>query len=588
MQKNNFMKNVLALMMMLAMSMSMTSCQGFVDAVFGSEDNPVEKPETTEETESSTEVKANGTTITIASGDEIEDALTEAQAKQMIEAIKASAAKNEEYTITIMSEDPLDAANFGFEVPSIAKANINLVFDCDIESSEDSPLVIDSESKSKTSTDAINELTITLPDGADDVYLSINTPETTVTLTGNVTYSLVEAITATETLIVGEGVVIENLTLKGGSVEIQDGGTIETLNVKNTKELTKIMFDEEDSKGIIEELVIADGASVNFNVTTPNIKAINGQGEAAIRYGTFNESTGEPENGEIDLKNIENLSGVALSPLKEVEYMNDDNSMMIYNIPDNTQDCSFKAFGIYYFGNNIKDCSFEIGWWPDYFNETMEGCSIKVGSMSAGTKTASVTFKNCEIEVTEEEPVHFGVSGQTEGNSSFTLNFENCELSERGNKYIRIEPYIADSAPILDENGEYVRKDVYCYRLNGETINTTDFNSIPEEIRNQGEQTIEIAFDSDNPQGYYVNKNEIQYESVEYDNFVYRINLKNCTIGGSKATPDMIVIWHYWIPSGTKCYYNIDGVDYVVAKDNKGFYLTPANASTRAFGAFNW
>lgn len=394
MRKNYFTKNLLAVMMMLAVSMSMTSCQGFVDAVFGSEDNPVEKPETTEETKSSAEVKADGATFTIASGDDMEDVITEEQAKQMIEAIKASAENKEEYTITIKSEAPLNAKSFfGFVVPSIKDADINLVFDCDIESSENSPLVIDSELDSNTPTDAINELTITLPDGTDGVYLSLNTPETTVTLDGNVTYQFVEAITATNTLVVESGVTIKELQtpiiFNRNSVVVKNGGVIETFVYRTDvyfmgiteKGLTyavtpglefffPIAKDENGDSYFInclkvvkgaeyeycglyhtfsrlhndgelspdlKKLIIGDGAVVrNMNYTSIPYDDIIGEGNATFLYGyNMNEiSSLDQDMKYVDLADVNSVYNVTFKP----KY---DSGAAIYSIPSNNVNCTF-------------------------------------------------------------------------------------------------------------------------------------------------------------------------------------------------------------------------------------------------------
>ena len=209
--------------------MGMSSCTGLVDAVLGTSDNPITQP-TTQPTASSAVVTADQTTITISSLEDMANAVSAEQNEQFLNAIKAKAAAGEEYTINIKSEQPLSTNSFeGLVIPRVEGSNINIVFDKPLVTTEASPLKITAdEKKSNTSTDAVNELTITMPDGASDVYLNIDMPETTVKLEGKVTYQYVESVTATETLYVGSDVVIGELLLKGGCAVVANGGVIET------------------------------------------------------------------------------------------------------------------------------------------------------------------------------------------------------------------------------------------------------------------------------------------------------------------------------------------------------------------------
>ena len=581
MQKNNFMKNVMAVAMLLSLMMGMVSCQGLIDAVIGSEDKPVSQPTTKPETPAETKVTSEKTTITISSLEELANAVTAELEQEFVNAIKAKAETNDPYVIEIKSDASLSTNDFdGFELPGVDGADIVLKFDNPIATTAESPLQISVESASTTSTDAKNTLTIEMPDGTSGIYLKIDMPETTVKLSGNVTYELVEAVTAKKTLIVGEGITIKEAKVNGGYVELQKGGIIEKMNVVNTQGLTQIRFDEEGNDGL-KALYIADGASVNFNVVTPNIETIIGQGDAKIEYGKFNESTEDPEKeGDINFKNVKKLNGVSVYPLAYVPlegYFHSE-GYIIYNIPDKSEGCFFAAESILNIGNEVKDCIFEVDFTINYFNKHMEGCSIKVGSMGSTQNISSVTFSNCKIEIKYDEPVRFYYVPEDKANS-FTLNFDNCELSECGGSYIRIEPgEYTNYVPVLDENGMYVYEYgfTYYYRAIGEdgqmwSYSTSDIQKIPEEIRNQGETSKEIV-NSDNPRGYYKELyKSAKYETLDIDisgSLDFYINLKNCTIGGSKATPDMIGIRHN---DNKSCIYNIDGTDYVVAEKTGGY-----------------
>ena len=393
MQKNYFMKNLLAAMMLLAVSMGMSSCTGLVDAVLGTSDNPITQP-TTQPTASSAVVTADQTTITISSLEDMANAVSAEQNEQFLNAIKAKAAAGEEYTINIKSEQPLSTNSFeGLVIPRVEGSNINIVFDKPLVTTEASPLKITAEEKnSDTPTDAVNELTITLPNGSDNVYLSVNMPETTVKLEGNVTYQFVEAITAINTLVVESGVTIKELQapiiFNRNSVVVKNGGVIETFVYRTDiyfmgiteKGLTyvvtpglefffpiakdengdpyfinclKVVKGDAEYCGLyhtfsrlhndgelfpdLKKLIIGDGAVVrNMNYPSIPYDDIIGEGNATFLYGyNMNEISSRDEDVKyVDLADVNSVSNVTFKP----KY---DSGAAIYNIPSNNVNCTF-------------------------------------------------------------------------------------------------------------------------------------------------------------------------------------------------------------------------------------------------------
>jgi len=218
------MKKSIKLMMgfalLLALPMLLTSCED----ILGHWEKPTpvtpSKTPTTPTTVASAVVTADQTTITLSSLNDMDKAVSAEKSEELAKAIKAKADAGEVYTINIKSEEPLSTENFkGLEIPSIEGGNVNLTFDQPLVTSESNPLkVTASEKKSDTPTDAVNELTVTLPDGSDKVYLNIDMPETTVTLDGNVDYEYVEAITATNTLYISSHVKVNILRVFGGAI----------------------------------------------------------------------------------------------------------------------------------------------------------------------------------------------------------------------------------------------------------------------------------------------------------------------------------------------------------------------------------
>lgn len=84
---------------------------------------------------------------------------------------------------------------------------------------------------------AVKDLTVSLPNPASDntaATLTVNTPNSTVTLKGNAgltTIKKVTASTAENTLIVTEGVTIDSLEIKKGNVRINKGATVEKISL---------------------------------------------------------------------------------------------------------------------------------------------------------------------------------------------------------------------------------------------------------------------------------------------------------------------------------------------------------------------
>ena len=392
MQKNYFMKNLLAASMLLTVSMGMSSCTGLVDAVLGTSDKPTTQP-TTQPTTAGAVITADQTTITISSFEEMAKAVSAEQNEAFIKAIETKAAAGEKYTINIKSEKPLSTENFeGLVIPRVVGSKIDVVFDKPLVTSESNPLKVTADEKnSDTPTDAVNELTITLPNGSDNVYLSVNMPETTVKLEGNVTYQFVEAITATNTLVVESGVTIKELQYKigsGTSVVVKNGGVIETFVYRTDiyfmgiteKGLTyavtpglefffpiakdengdpyfinclKVVRGDAEYCGLyhtfsrlhndgelfpdLKKLIIGDGAVVrNMNYTSIPYDDIIGEGNATFLYGyNMNEISSRDEDMKyVDLADVNSVYNVTFKP----KYAS---GSTITNIPSNNDKCTF-------------------------------------------------------------------------------------------------------------------------------------------------------------------------------------------------------------------------------------------------------
>lgn len=511
MQKNYFMKNVLAAMMLLAVSMSMTSCSGLVDAIFGSEDNATTQPETkpaTEESTSTAVVTADETTVTVTSLDDLANALSEEQNEELVKAIEAKAEAGEEYVINIKSEESLSTEDFdGFEIPRVEGASVNLVFEKPLVTSEENPLKVTAdEKKSTTSTTAINELTITMPDGASDVYLDIDMPETTVTLEGSVTYHYVVANTAVNTLYVEDGVTIEELLVADGFVVVKNGGKVVTyVYAPSSTEMSVGTF----SKGIRSDYVLSD------NSAKPRV-----QNEDGSEYGfeSLKVIKGTAEYAKVEaIGERDALETLIIGEGAAVAFTSSPN---VINIIGEGTDRTAKV----YYGYSYKDD---------------EGNELFTSWIGLG----SVKFRNVSLVCMpgkEDTGAKIDVSGSIDAeNCTFQVNrfrfygppytFKNCTFEPAvGSKQFELGLRLGD-----DYLAEYTFEN--CKFAKGSFLDS------------------------------------ILNPDKEYDN-EYRLTFNDCTYDSEAITKDSSFLkgyWSYSVDAGIKFYFIIDGVEYVPQKNEE-------------------
>lgn len=80
-------------------------------------------------------------------------------------------------------------------------------------------LIIESDPNTAPATTASKSLNVNMPDDADNLYLKVFAPTSSVSL-NNGTYAEVEASTADQTLIIEEGTIVENAIIHNGSVRV--------------------------------------------------------------------------------------------------------------------------------------------------------------------------------------------------------------------------------------------------------------------------------------------------------------------------------------------------------------------------------
>jgi hypothetical protein len=579
MRKNYFKNNLVTASMLLAVSMGMASCSGFIDAVLGTEDKPVSQPTTQPEQPKATvvTVTAEGAKVEASNASEVSKALG-----NLVDDIKAKGVgEGKEYKVEVSGVSSESTASENtIVVPKVENSNINLVFTEAVATSS-APLVVKaSETTSTESKAAVNELTITVPN-AESLDLKVDMPETTVTLKSSGSNSVIKSIvakTALNTLIIESGVTVEELEVQGGRVIVKSGGKIETYVYPASEGFIRIssdgvipyriagidqsgnedwdnpvwqIADEQNNpyyiqnlkiiKGqaeyatieheievnrLFKKLIIADGAAVNYkNGEDIRIETIEGQGNAKFLYGVSyeNYSTGDMVyTGGCDLRYVKNLNGVAFIPLWEDKV--GDNTH-ISNIRTNTQDCSFKAYGIDMVGSGVENCVFN-------FNKM---------HIEREKYANSHTLKNCKFEKNsmDERWVSIYSRTPTDDVTSFKELFDNCEFAA------------GTSFDCYQDCGELQEVTVYVWSqiIDGAIFpggKSTNFDDVPEYNKNIGETNGRYD-DSKNPDtehqgmsmGYW--KETINTFVSPVEDFNYTVSFSNCKYAGNDINTSNLV-----------------------------------------------
>ncbi len=99
-------------------------------------------------------------------------------------------------------------------------------------------------------TTAVKDLTVSLPNPASDndaANLTINTPNSTVTLKGNAGFTTIKTVTAStadNTLIVTEGVTIDKLEIAKGNVRINKGATVKEITLATGNSAADVYYEK--------------------------------------------------------------------------------------------------------------------------------------------------------------------------------------------------------------------------------------------------------------------------------------------------------------------------------------------------------
>ena len=251
----------LLVMGLLAFGMGLTSC-----------DEQLDNAITPGVTANEATVKVGGKEVDIKSFDDISDLLADDE----VAALLAASTEKDPFVIEISSDAALSTAggDNAIELPFVNGAFVELNFEDPVSTSADKPLKIVAPA-GDAATDA-NKLTITMPD-AESAYLVVEMPSTTVTLQSpdGVTYKKVVSTTATSTIVIGKGVIVEELIIAKGRYRL-DGG-----EVKNVIYLySPIVFEGVSDNGL--QLKVGGMETMPFSIN--NLYAESDDEKAALEF----------------------------------------------------------------------------------------------------------------------------------------------------------------------------------------------------------------------------------------------------------------------------------------------------------------
>lgn len=564
MKKNNLLRMTKLTVILFAMVISLTSCQGLIDAVIGTEDKPTSSQQTTPTTTAVVKTES-GATFT---------ANTPAEITGLLDQVKSDiAAKGtSEYEVKI-SNTTVEAtsSDYTISVPKVVGSNVNINFDNAVKSS--TPLIVKaSETASAESTTAVNNLTITMPNVDEDnaIDLELNMPETTITLKTSGTktvYDYVDATTAINTLYIYPGVVINKLRVRGGTVVVKKGGSIDTyvypIGKIGTSEDSKIIasYSHDLSTCGIEPFLLNYYGRERYEISTDeeglnpyyikNLKVVKGAGEYAHIVFNSTASMIHDEDGilvdigdnyPIETLTIDDGASVLLSSYPQIKNIIGEGkqtarimSDLYLDKPESPESNSENYFYFYYvqkMSNVVVDTYSPKGFVPSMSNANyiplqIENCTFKNfrSIRLRGLKDGENYVKNCNFSNMGSSRITLELDGKYLNK----IYFENCDFKNDQEFSVRIN----NEEIKLDENGNRV----YNYRYNwwetsysGNHVPKTsqDMGDIPAEIYAVGE-TDGAYVNDEYSKGYWVTKS-LAYEEYDISNKKLTIEFKDCTL----------------------------------------------------------
>lgn len=438
MRKNYFTKNLMSASMLLAVSMGMASCSGFVDAVLGTSDKPTTQP-TTQPTTPTTPTIQNvtlttqGAQVSANSAAEVNTALA-----ALADDIKEKGVgEGKEYTLEITS-DVFNAGDVeNINVPQIEGATVNVVIKTPF--TKPTTLVfgkttaaatrgaamtrggIEGEPPASTSIDMMN---ITLPETANEVYPTFEFQREGGTINmmatnNNSIINVKDVSSGSGMVLINEGVYINSYKWTPGPsqylrcyknfVELwgtdpeetyingfmvmggfRTGVYVRELEILPSDAVANLVFGANQ----FEKIIIADGVKVtsknNWYYMGPKADVIESKGTSTVFTSDASAELFYP-----------NAKGIVFSTTSEES----PTTLSCYNC-GTLENCSFKF-------DKVQVRAPEQTTDRNSFEMTFDGCEFSTGALFG------ITVNNWD-----------GQKNYTFDNYSITVNFKNCKIGE--------------------------------------------------------------------------------------------------------------------------------------------------------------
>ena len=555
MQKLHLKKNLQSAGVILGLSAMLFSCSEFIS---GNDDNPVapQKPENEK-----VEFTSTGAKITAESASEATTLF-----QTLVEDIKTKGVgEGKEYVIDILGSNVQSGSDISLTIPMVVGANLNLRFEKAF--SEGAKMTINASETSSDPKESVNKLAITIP-SADNLDLNVNMPETTVTLKssdGVTAYRDIVSRTATNTLIVDEDVTVNNVDVLGGTVQINEGGILDswTFAAENNGDQVHVMEDGgiEPIKTANDQWLIANENGQPYYATS--LKIAKGDADYSVVWFGNASSTAIP------LKTVVVCDDAVLQTnyiaMENIEGEDKGTGVIKYrftSLPGFTDDTEYGGIKFYEWNSdisgvkNVKKITFsqpEIA--PD----------AEVKSM--------VQEKEAEGYLMNEPRLNMDVDGDVEDctfnyNHVFFCNTHSYECPTVKNcKFVHVN----HEADLTDYHVKPVDSDIIEFQLPIVYDGSFDSNSI----------TFENCEFSEGTKfwGYFFAGigNDAPDEWIDGEvHFTGYVNFKNCKLGGKDMIgDDTDFIKALWANSGTRFIISFDDVPkYEVVWDSeKGGYV---------------
>lgn len=528
---------------------------------------------------------------------------------------------NESFAVNVLVPGGSSAAGETITVPVTGGegkngANVTINFTNAITgTSESNPLNFTAANASSAGAGATgsgnsdNQLTINMPSGSTGLVITIDLPDTTVTLStdGTTVYKSVSARTALNTLVVNKGVTIEDLAPLGGKILVMTGAKVnrmvfaptvyEDKPYYNHNEITiwadgamgvPIMtregVDFEDPNNWTTNAVWDNGEWVKFEHLKvipgnypclhlvayadleknlpPYLKTLTIADNAAVQFNSdvwfFNEELGRPEPHPLNWKDL------------TTEITGEGNNARILYADGVFGSSSYNSFSkiskVKFEPNEIKE---PVNWpitiegLPKY----SEDCTFVLGQLRLNdySKNSTVTLKNCTFNSFKDAGGDFNnfiieTPVNPQDFESINVIFDGCKFDNR----MKIKSDLTDSKPKFDSNGNTTSG--FEYWKDGQR----HFTKYENEARNAvGEGNYWES----------IEKEEIDYTNV---NMNVTIQFKNCLFGNESLTKNHFVNagdWYNWwkLPQTEGAINNLTVIIGTTPYKLKWIFLEPQN-----------